>query len=91
MQPNHIILLMALGRITDIHLIARPRHYREVDVGAESLEVEQQRLAAGHLVAADLLREDDLGPRARGHLGDSKNTVRGYCLDIPRLEDSLNN
>ena len=25
------------------------------------------------------------------YLGDSKNTVRGYCLDIPRLEESLNN
>ena len=24
------------------------------------------------------------------HLGDSKNTVRGYCLDIPRFEESLN-
>ena len=23
-------------------------------------------------------------------LGDSKNTVRGYCLDIPRSEESLN-
>ena len=22
--------------------------------------------------------------------GDSKNTVRGYCLDIPRFEESLN-
>ena len=25
------------------------------------------------------------------HLGDSKNTVRGHCLDIPRFEESLNN
>ena len=25
------------------------------------------------------------------HLGDSKSTVRGYCLDISRLEESLNN
>ena len=24
-------------------------------------------------------------------LGDSKNNVRGYCLDIPRFEESLNN
>ena len=24
-------------------------------------------------------------------LGDSNNTVRGYCLDIPRFEESLNN
>ena len=24
-------------------------------------------------------------------LGESKNTVRGYCLDIPRFEESLNN
>ena len=24
-------------------------------------------------------------------LGDSKNTARGYCLDIPRFEESLNN
>ena len=24
------------------------------------------------------------------HLGDSKNDVRGYCLDIPRFEESLN-
>ena len=24
-------------------------------------------------------------------LGDSKNTVRGYCLDVPRFEESLNN
>ena len=23
------------------------------------------------------------------YLGDSKNTVRGYCLDIPRFEESL--
>ena len=25
-----------------------------------------------------------------GHLGDSRNTVRGYRLDIPRFEQSLN-
>ena len=25
------------------------------------------------------------------HLRDSKSTVRGYCLDIPRFEESLNN
>ena len=25
------------------------------------------------------------------NLGDSKNTVGGYCLDIPRFEESLNN
>ena len=24
-------------------------------------------------------------------IGDSRNTVRGYCLDIPRFEESLNN
>ena len=24
-------------------------------------------------------------------LGDSKNTVRWYCLDIPRFEESLKN
>ena len=24
-------------------------------------------------------------------VGDSKNSVRGYCLDIPRFEESLNN
>ena len=24
-------------------------------------------------------------------LGDSNNTVRGYCLHIPRFEESLNN
>ena len=23
--------------------------------------------------------------------GDSNNTIRGYCLDIPRFEESLNN
>ena len=23
-------------------------------------------------------------------IGDPKNTVRGYCLDIPRFEESLN-
>ena len=28
--------------------------------------------------------------RMAGRLGDSKNTVRGYCLDIPRFEESLN-
>ena len=26
-----------------------------------------------------------------GNVGDSKNAVRGYCLDIPRFEESLNN
>ena len=33
------------------------------------------------------------GPRTSParHLGDSKNTVRGYCLDIPRFEESLSN
>ena len=25
------------------------------------------------------------------HLGDSKKTVRGYCLDFPRFEESLDN
>ena len=25
------------------------------------------------------------------HLGDSKNALRCYCLDIPRFQDSLNN
>ena len=25
------------------------------------------------------------------HIGDSKNTVRGYCSDIARFEESLNN
>ena len=24
-------------------------------------------------------------------IGDFKNTVRGYCLDIPRFEESPNN
>ena len=27
----------------------------------------------------------------REHVGDSNHTVRGYCLDIPRFEESLNN
>ena len=26
-----------------------------------------------------------------GDLGDSKNAVRGHCLDIPRFDESLNN
>ena len=35
-------------------------------------------------------------PRSNGKgepapLGDSKNTVRGHCLDIPRSEESLDN
>ena len=25
------------------------------------------------------------------YIGDSKNTVRGCCLDIPRFEESLGN
>ena len=31
------------------------------------------------------------GPEDLLHLEDSKNTVRGHCLDIPRFEESLNN
>ena len=34
--------------------------------------------------------EDDADGAAL-HLGDSKNTVRGYCSDIPRFESFLNN
>ena len=30
-------------------------------------------------------------PEGAHHLGDSKDTVRGYCLDIPRFEESPNN
>ena len=29
--------------------------------------------------------------RQEAHLGNSKNTVRGYRLDIPRFDESLNN
>ena len=32
----------------------------------------------------------EAGPDA-GDIGDPKNVVRGYCLDIPRFEESLNN
>ena len=37
--------------------------------------------------------EQELGPvqALETTLGDSKNTVRGDCLDIPRFEESLNN
>ena len=28
--------------------------------------------------------------RVGSRLGDAKHTVRGYCLDIPRFEESLN-
>ena len=32
-----------------------------------------------------------LSRRRLDRAGDSKNTVRGYCLDIPRFEESPNN
>ena len=30
-------------------------------------------------------------PGRPSSLGDSENTVRGYCLNIPRFEQCLNN
>ena len=38
-----------------------------------------------HVGLQDVRHERDLGVAG---LGDSNHTVRGYCLDIPRFEES---
>ena len=49
-------------------------------------------LAAPLVEALDPRRDEVvLFDGGRHHLEDSKNTVRGYCLDIPRFEESPNN
>ena len=49
------------------------------------------RVPDGVAVARRAAHDDAPVPLRVHDLGDSKNTVGGYCLDIPRFEESLNN
>ena len=49
------------------------------------------RPVAGGRVSRTLHEVPDEACAGTRAVGDSRNTVRGYCLDIPRFEESLNN
>ena len=52
------------------------------DLAHEDVGARERRVLRDHITVPV-----DVGSQV--NLGDSKNTVRGYCLDIPRFEESL--
>ena len=63
----------------------------DAPVGGLDQVHEQREEPLGLAAARDARDHGELPGDDPIHLGDSKNTARGCCLDLPRFEESLNN